>query len=832
VTRNIRQAFRSLWRAPVFSGVGILTLGLGIGATTAIFSLCFQVLMRELPVNRPEQLVILHRTSGLPGGSRSDSFESVHSYPMYLRLRDSSGSVLQGLIARSGSAVDVMRNGQSERAQAEIVSGNFFQTLGLHPVAGRLLAPADDAVRGEGVAVLGYSYWEKHFGGARAEGEKILINGHPVEIAGVAPPDFRGVHAGQTPDLFLPISMSVVANPGFDALDNPGQHWLTIIGSLRPGISRDQARAALNTFFTAALRDQIPAMKISSSRGRERVLENHLDLRPAASGLNSLERTWKKPLMVLIGVAAGLLLIACSNLATLLMVRSAARQREIAIRRAIGASRWQVVMPLLTESLLLAVMGGLTGLLLSFVVTTGILHILPPDTAGGWVGASFDWRMLAFSLALALVSGMAFGILPAWQVSAESSSSALKDQSRQVSGSGSQTRWRRGLVVTQIALSVILMTTAGLFAKSLTGLLHHDPGFHTENLLTFMIDPGLNRYQNTRALALYEQIRDRLAHTPGVTAVSFCELGPYSNSNASTNVVVDGYHASEDEDMDAGTNAVTPGYFHTLGIPLVAGREFATSDSLTSPKVAVVNEAFVKRFLKGRDPVGVHMSVGAGGPLDISIVGIAPDAQLADLREKPKPFYYVPLLQTAKPEAAARQAVFLVRTQSGNPSLPSAVKALVASLDRTLPVTSMEEIETRVRNSVYQDRALAVLTSASGLVALLLASLGLYGVVAYAVSRRTAEIGIRMALGADRQSIISIVLREVVWMAAAGACLGVAGGLALSRFIASQLFGVQPVDATVFGGSVALLFAVALCAGTIPALRAARIDPVQALRCD
>jgi len=511
------------------------------------------------------------------------------------------------------------------------------------------------------------------------------------------------------------------------------------------------------------------------------------------------------------------------------MVRAAARQREIAVRRAIGATRAQIVWQLLAESVLLALLGSILGVFLSLALTQSILHMLPPDTAGGWVASAFNWQILAFTLGISVLSGLAFGVFPAWHASAENASSALKDHGRQTSFA--EARWRRAFVVFEIALCVVLVAGAGLFMKSFSKLLHHDPGFHSENLLSFTLDPGLKRETMAQATNLFSEIRQRLAQSPGVTAVSFCQYGPYSNSDSSTNVSVEGYKAAEDENTDAGTNAAATGYLRTLGIPVLRGREFTEADTLASQKVAVVNQTFVKRFLHGRNAVGVRMTKGGGNiPLDTLIIGVIPDAQLSSLRETPKPFYYIPYPQAWKSNDVAPQAVFLIRTRSDDPALPGAVRQLVRSLDSALPVTNMEKMQVQIQNSVYQDRAVAILTGASGVLALLFASLALYGVVAYAVTRRTPEIGIRMALGADRRSVVSLVLSEVLWMVSIGGVMGVIAGFVMSRAIASQLFGVEAMDAGIFAAAVALLVVVALVAGAGPTLRATRIDPMQALR--
>lgn len=832
--RNFKYAWRTLRRSPIFLITAVATLGLGMGATTAIFSLFYQVLLRNLPVRNPQQLTVLHETGSLPGYSSSDNFESVFSYPVYRQLRDGSSAVSQGMIARSIAFVDILRNGHSEQAEAEIVSGNFFEVLGVKPFTGRLLTAHDDTTRGgNDVAVLGHAFWAKQYGSANVIGERVLINNHPMTIVGIAPPEFRSVLSGQTPDLYLPISMSAVAIPGFDGFDDPAWQWLTVVSRLRDGVSRTQAQAALNPLFTSILREAMARLDIVSERSRTRVLSNHLELHAASAGLNALENSWKKALIVLITAAGVLLLIACSNLAGLLLVRASARQREIAIRRSVGATRWQIISQLLAESILLAGLGSVLGILLSLALTSGILRMVPPEVTAGWVGSSLNWMILVFTVLVSFVAGLAFGILPAWQVSAETGT-ALRDQTHQMASGMAQTRWRRALVVAEIALCVVLLAGAGLFTKSLVKLLDHNPGFHPGNLWTFTLGPGLSGYDAGHAVNVYTETRDRLAATPGVTAVAFCQFGPFSNSDSSTNISIENYHPTEDEDMNSYTNLASPELFHTLEIPVIAGREFTRADGPTSQKVVVVNQAFVRRFLRGRDAVGTHMARGAGTSvkLDMEIIGVVGDAQTRDLREAAKPFYWTPFLQGRKTTDPAPQGTFLVRTIGNDSGLPAGIRNVVASIDRTLPVLNMTKMQVRIRDSVFQDRALATLTTASSLLALLLASLGLYGVVAYGVSRRTAEIGIRMALGADRQAIVALVLREVLWMVSAGAGIGILVGLALTRAVASQLFGVQPTDVTIFAIAVIVLLAVALVAGAAPTIRAARIEPIRALRND
>jgi len=834
VIRDFKYAWRTLRRSPIFLLTAVGTLGVGVGATTAIFSLFYQVLLRQLPVRSPQQLFVHHMEGGLNGYSSSDNSETVFSYPMYRSMCDGSSDVSQGVIARSFAQVDVLRNGNTDRAKAELVSGNFFDVLGVIPHAGRLISPQDDKVHaGASVAVLGYAFWAEQYGSANIVGQTVLIANHATTIVGIAPPDFRSIIAGQTPDIYLPLSMADVAIPGFNAFDDPSWQWLTIISRLRPDISRSRAQAALNRLLIATLRDELPAMHSTSAHRRARVLSYHLELHPATSSLNELEQSWKKPLVVLMIAVGVLLLIACSNLAGLLLVRASARQREIAIRTSVGANRRQIVSQLLAESILLALLGGALGILLSLALTGGILHMVPRGETSGWVGSSFNWTILAFTLAVSLAAGFAFGLLPAWQAGSETGS-ALRDQTHQVASGFSQIRLRRALVTSEIALCVVLLAGAGLFMKSFGKLLHHNPGFHTENLLTFTLDPALNRYGTAQALNLYAQVEQRLSTTPGVSAVSFCQYGPYSNSDSSSNISIENYHQTEDEDMNSRTSLAAPGFFHTLGIPVIAGREFTSADGSNSQKVVIVNQAFVKRFVRGRDAVGMYMSPGAGKnlKLDKQIVGVVADAQFANLRRNAEPFYFLPFSQTGKASDPAPQAFFLVRTRSAEPALPSAVRRMVASLDRALPVTGMQQMRVQIENSIFQDRAVAVLITASSVLALLLASLGLYGIVAYGVSRRTAEIGIRMALGANRQSIVALVLRELFLMVSVGAVIGVLVALALTRAVASQLFGVEANDPAIFAGALGVLIIVALMAGAGPSLRAAHIDPMRALRYD
>lgn len=823
----LRQAARP-FRKPVFCAVVILTLGLGVGSTTAIYSLFYQVIWRDLPVARPHQLMVLHVDGGVPGNTRRTNFESVFSYPMYKVLRKASIPGVQGLLARTGMTVDLTRDGQNESAWVEAVSGNFFEVLGLHPFAGRLLSEEDDTLQGgNDVAALGYDYWKQHYSDTNIVGNKVLVNGHPLVIVGIAPPEFRGVVSGRTAEIYIPLSMLGIANPGFNGFNNVKLQWLNIIGRVGNGVSLETTEAAINTVWTPAISDDILQM---GAKLDPRAPPPPIKLRHGRTGINQLERNWKQPLMILIYVASGLLLIACANLVGLFMVQWTSRRQEMAIRLSLGASRRVIVSQLLVEGILIAVLGSACAVVFSIWITVAIFQLAPSNITNGWIGIGLNWPMFIYSLTLSVLVGVCVTIWPARQLSAEDPIAALKGHGSSLIGQSHQRRWRKWLVVLQIASSIALLAVAGLFGKSLNKLLRHDVGFNEKNLLTFTLDPRLHGQTNERSIALYDQVLERLSASLEVVSASFCKLGPYGDATSSTNVNIEGYHQSEHEDMNSRMNLVAPGYFHTLGMPLEAGREFTAFDTPNGQKVAVVNVAFVKRFLSGRDPIGTRISTNRNGAPDISIVGVVRDAQLTSLRETPRPYFYLPFHQSAPAKDPSTQAVFVVRARVNDGHLATTIRDVVSSVDKTLPVINLGHVDVLIRDSAYEERALAVLTSAAALLALSLMGLGLYGVVSYMVESRTAEIGIRMALGADRRSTLFLIIREVLWVIGVGLTAGVLGGLALSRYAASQLYQVEPMDLSIFSGATGVLLVIALAAVALPAIRAVRIDPVQAIR--
>jgi predicted permease len=830
---DLRLAVRALSKSPVFSAAAIGTLSLGIAASTAIFSLYYQVLIRSLPVRAPEQLVLLHSPDpGLPGWRSMDSNETVFSDPMYRSLREGAGRAI-ALAARSSEAVEILRPNGSDRVRAEVVSGNFFSVLGMNAGLGRFFSAEEDRVPGrDAVAVLSFPYWMEHFGGAPdAINRKVSINGHPFVIIGVAPRSFNGFLTGENPAIYVPIAMKREISPGWDGFGKAGTHWLTVVGRLQAGVSRERGLAVLRPIWTATLRQHIDEIGVKNARARQRLLAKPLDFHRASKGINTMESNWRKPLTVLLAMVALLLLIACANVANLLVGRALLRSRELAIRVAIGASRWQIVRQNVAESLVLACAGGVIGTAFSFAMVQGLIAVLPEDVAGHWLAVRPDATVLGFSLLLVAITTLLFGVLPSLHAARLDPMTALKDQSATNTASGSQARWRQALVAAQLAVSLALLIGAGLFAKTLVNLLAHDPGFRPERLLTFSLDPQLSGYSLERGRALYRDVERRLAGMPGVESRAMGRFSPLSNSESSTNVTVEGFSPREEDDSDADTNLIGAGFFQTLGTPLLAGREFTAADREGTAKVVIVNQAFAKHFLGRSGAIGKRMKVGSGsGPLNLEIIGVVKDADNLNLRETVKPMYYLPVEQTYGDGKEIRSACFFVRSQVDLATLERGVRKAVREIDPNLPVFGVRSMVERINESVYTDRLSAILATAFGALALLLAAVGLYGVVAYSVARRTVEIGIRLALGALPRQVLGLVMKEVMLLVVVGVLIGLPVAYALTRLMNSQLYGIQAGSAGIFGASVAVIAVLAALAGLIPATRATTIDPKRALR--
>ncbi|HSB76310.1 MAG TPA: ABC transporter permease [Terriglobales bacterium] len=828
VLQDVRFALRMLLKSPGFAVVAVIMLALGIGANTAIFSLTDQVLLRQLPVQNPEQLVVLRSPGDKPGHTSSDGDDAASfSYPLYKELRDQNHA-FSGLLTCFGVALNIAGQGATERAHGELVSGNYFDVLGVPPALGRVFSSQDETAPGANpVAVLSYGYWARRYGRNPAIlNQQLTVNGTLLTVVGVARAGFTGVQIGQTPDVFVPITMKPQMTPNWNGLEDPKDYWLAILGRLQPGMTRTQAQAALQPLYHGVLASEVPLMKLSAD-AQHRFLDRPLLLEDGASGRPILQADARQPLLLLVLMVSLVLLIACANLASLLVARGEARQREIAVRLAVGAARWRLVRQLFTENLLLALLGGAAGILVAAWTLAFLVRTMQESIGVLGLKAQLDGRILAFAIALSLLTALLFGLLPAWRAARTSLQTALKDLGSSVSHHVSTVRLRKALIIGQVALTVVLLTAAGLFTRSLLNLQNTNLGLRTDHLMEFSVAPELNRYSPARALALVERLRQAIAAAPGVSSVSAATIPILSNSDWGSGITIEGYTARENEDMHVWRNDVGPDYFSTLGTPLLAGREFRVSDAAGSPKVAIVNATFVRRFLQHRNPLGVHIRSGAGtGKPDVEIVGVVKDSKHSDPRDPIHPFLYEPYAQ----DPDFGHATFYVRSAGEPAAMADTLRKVVAQVDPNLPVYSLETLVQQIDETVFADRLLTFLSLCMGLLAAVLAAIGLYGVMAYMVARRTREIGIRMALGATRENVAAMVLREVARLAGIGLGIGLAAALAADRLVASLLYGVRAADPVVFAAAVLLLAVVALLAGGLPARRAATVDPVVALR--
>jgi predicted permease len=825
LSRDIRHAIRSLRQAPGFVLIVVLTLGLGIGANTAIFSLMDQVLLRPLPVHDPSALVLLDGPGAFQGRTVN---LATFSYPMYVDFRDRN-EVFSGVLARFPLSTTVVWRGASERANGELVSGNYFDVLGVRPALGRMLNAADDRVPGaHPIAVLSYGYWQRRFGGdPLVLNQTITVNGHPLTIVGVSARGFAGVQVGQAADVMLPLMMKAQMTPTWNDLDNRRSRWVTVMARLKPGVSRTAAEAAMNVIYRQINEQEVKNIPNNSENFRKRFVSKHLDVLPGHRGLSDLRREFSTPLIVLMSMVGVVLLIACANVANLLLARTTARQKEIALRLALGAGRGRIIRQQLVESGLLALAGTVVGLLLAWWTGGLLLAALPGDPAARNLSAEPDLRITGFAIGTGVLTALLFGIVPAIQATRAGVIGALKEESGSVAGGSRQARLRRVLVIGQVALSMLLLAGAGLFARSLYNLKWLDPGFRVDDLFVFSIDPSLSGYEGGRLTSLYRRMQEELVAVPGVRSVSMSEVGTLAGDNWSQTVRVDGYEAKEGEDLNPSVDGIGPRYFETMGIPLVSGREFTERDVIGAPKVAIINETMAKYFYGSSNPIGRRFGFGRGKPTDIEIVGIAKDVRSVELRDQPPRYVYIPYAQ----DDSVTQLTYHVRAaRDDGGAIAAGIRQSVRRLDPNLPIFNMKTMAVQIDESLFVERMVAVLSVAFGALATLLAAIGLYGVMSYAVTRRTREIGIRMALGAERGRVLWLVLREVAAMALAGIAGGLAAALWVTRQVQSQLYGLSPNDPLTLGIAMGLLATVAIASGYIPARRATTIDPMIALK--
>ena len=837
---DFKYALRTLRRSPGYMAVAVMTLALGIGANTAIFSLLDQVLLRLLPVKDPQQLVLLtmrgHHYGSNWGGNAI-------SHPMF-RDFQAHNEVFSGMFCRFPDPVSLTFGGQSERVNAELVSGTYFSVLGVNAVLGRAFTPEDDRVPlGHPLVMLTYDYWRQRFAGdPRIVGKNLIVNGHNLTVIGVVQPGFEGVELGYSTKIFIPIMMQdwiVVGNPKM--LTDRRTRWVNAFGRLKPGVSITRAKASLAPFMHSMLEMEVKeaAFGHASAYDREQFLKCWMDVLPGSQGRSYTRRELSTPLWVLMATTGVVLLIACANLANLLLARATGRQKEIAVRLAIGASRVRIISQLLTETLSIAALGGIVGLAIAFWADQALLRIyLPADSTDLNISTLPDFRILLFTLGVTVLTGIVFGLVPALQTTRPDVGRVLKDEAGAVVGGG-HAGLRKTLVVAQVALSLLLLIGAGLFLRSLKNLSNLGPGFPVERLVGFNIDPSRGGYTPERSKIYYQQLTNALSSIPGVESVGLASMRILENNEWDSSMTVEGYTPAKPEDRaEPFMNQIGPGYFAALGVPIVAGRDFRMTDDHEikkgpgeddwTPTTVMINEKFAKRFFPGRNPLGLHLGFGSdpGTRTDMEIIGIVKDIKYTSLRDEIPEQAYIPYMGSHFPGS---MTVYFRTAVDPNLLMPT-VREKVRELDPNLPIYRLRTTETQISNSLVTERMIASLSTVFGFLATILAVIGLYGVMSYTVAQRTREIGIRMALGAEQGKVVWMVMRDVLRLIGFGIVMGIPAALAITRVVESQLFGLTGHDPRTLAMATVALTAVACAAGYVPALRASRLDPIKALR--
>jgi predicted permease len=831
VWADVRYGFRQLRRSPGFTAAALITLALGVGAATAVFSLIDAALLKMLPVQNPEQLVEL---KNFDPHAENDTF----SYPTFKALQNQTG-VLAGAIAfRKQHNIDVEVDGRGGLAEGQLVSGSYFPVLGVKTILGRTILPVDDSTAVQNsLAVIGYDYWRTRFAlDPGIIGKHVLLNNAPFTIVGVTEPEFYGVQPGEKVDISFPLTAVASVNPGFAAIGGPAdalkaafRNWLQVMGRLQTGVSRERAQASLEPVFAQSMRDaaaSLAGLPIDTPAIRQSFLQFRLRLDPASQGLASLREQFSKPLWIVMAVVGLLLLITCANVANLLLARANAREKEIAVRLAMGAGKGRLIRQLMTESILLGLSGGLLGVGLAHWGSSSVLALMARSRNPVTLSVHPDLTVLIFALTVSLFTALTFGTIPAWRATNVNPSQGLAQGSRSSTGVGERNRLGKSLVVVQVAISLVLFVGAGLLARSLANLNDFYPGFNRDNVLLFSVNPTIVGYKDV--VPLYEQMLSRIAAIPGVLSSSLSVHEPLSTNVSSTSVRIQGPVPGQGEDLTSvDIEPVGPGYFGTMQTPLLHGRDFSVDDRDGAPRVAIVNESMARHYFGDANPIGRLVSIPGyrGDSSWLQIVGEVRSIKVHDLRESATLMLYEPMLQA--PEGGA---TFEIRTATDPAHTQAAILSAVRAIDSRLPVYSVKSLSDQLDDSLVDERLVASLSSLFGLLALTLSCVGLYGLLAYTVNRRTGEIGIRMALGAGRGRIARMMLRETLLLVACGLAIGVPAAALASRFIASQLFGLKPGDpATILAASAAMCV-VTLAAGYLPARRAASVDPMRALR--
>lgn len=839
VFQDVRYGLRVLVKSPGFTAIAIASLALAIGANTTIFSVAKSMLYDRLGVPHPEQLRMLYWQaagqsavqsvwgdfdSSPEGGSKGSSF----SYPVYREL-SAHNQVMQELVTFQGDGMNATIGGTARRVQAEMVSGNYYSGLNVRPQLGRPIEPSDEAAYGSGtVAVISEGVWERDFGRSPAVlGQTITVNQTPLTIVGVNPRGFTGADDSQaSPDVFVPISMQPVLDPKGPKsfLENTDIWWVKVMGRVKPGVTESQAQAVLSSQLEAAVRG---TMTVKPGETMPRLL-----IGDGSRGNHISENGLTKPAFVLMTLTGLVLLLACANIANLMLARGAQRQREMSVRLALGAGRARILRQLLTESLLLASMGGLAGLLLGYVGRNTIPKLLTDAWDTNQVNVHFDWLVFGFTAAVTLATGLLFGIAPAWMATRSDVSSSLKESAQ------TATRRRKGtggkaIVAFQIALSTLLVVGAGLFLRTLFALRSVDAGFRTDHLILFSINPPASRYAAGKDVQLQTRLEEDFAAIPGVQAVTAASVAYIGNGMSTGTFLPQGESADQSKRQWEYLNVVGNSFFATMGVPMIAGRAFDAQDTATSPRVAIINQSLARKRFPNLNPLGKQFKTGDGAAGWVRIVGICADTRYMNLRDAPPPQFFLLYRQQIdvggmKSDAGGMN--YAIRTPLEPAELAPALRQIVQKVDRDLPIVDIRTQQEQIDSAIQTERIFASLTAGFGLLALALACVGIYGIMAYSVANRRSEIGVRLALGAQPGQVRRMILRESTWLAVAGIVVGVGAALLLTRLVKSMLYGIQPYDLPTLASGVSILLAVALAASFIPARRAAGVQPMEALR--
>ena len=826
--RNLRLATRTLFKSPFVTVVATISLALGIGANAAIFSLFNEMLLAPLPVPYPERLVNFGGNNPSPGSHQcglAGNCYLVFSYPM-LRDLEAKPGPFTGIAGHVLFYPNISFANNTTNGTAEYVTGSYFPVLGVRPARGRLFGvDVDGDFGGHPLVVLSHRYWQNQLGGDPSViGRIITVNGRQLTIIGISEAGFDGTTLGAHVDLFVPITMRGVVDAGFDSYRDRRRYWIYIFARLRPGVTIEQASAQENVLYHSILNNvELPLQHGASQSVLARFKTKKLLLTDGRQGLSSLHDQTKMPIVLLFGITALVLIIACANIANLLLARAANRSLDMAVRLSLGASRRQLLAQLLTESVLLAALGGISGLLVAWATLHAMVRLLPNELASS-LSFTLSGAAVVFAVLLAVSTGVVFGLFPALHSTRPDIVSALRDGSGKTSATRGAVRFRRSLVTAQVALSMALLVSAGLFIRSLRNVSRVSLGLDVDNLVTFHVAPELNGYSGPQSQQFFARAEEDLGALPGVRGVTASRVPVLAGNNWDNGVNVQGFAKTPDTDVDAYYNAVGPGFFKTMEIPLVAGREFTRADVFGAPRVAVVNEAFTRKFKLGSNAIGKMM--GEGDSLTTMIVGVVKDSHYSDVKQEIRPVYYVPYRQ----DTTVGSLAFYVRTSLPANTVMPQVRATVGTIDHNLPVVELKTMRQQISEDVYLDRMITTLSAAFAALATLLAAIGLYGMLAYSVAQRTKEIGVRMALGADSSRILAMVLRDVAGITLLGVAIGAAAAYGIARAAQSLLFGIAGHDPVTMLIAAVVLGIVALAAGAIPASRAARVEPVDALK--